>query len=122
MQPCQAARSSTPPILPSSPPSFFPLVAVKAALSQLYVDRVVSLTHPPSKLVPIAHPGLVAVFHPRSEVVGTRPARVHLAEQADELLCFALLRKGWSLGIGGCHGVQEGPSGAAELLDVRWAV
>jgi hypothetical protein len=80
------------------------------------------LTHPPPKVVPVAHPRLVAVFHPRSEVVGARPARVHFAEQADKLLRFALLGESWSLGVGGRHGVQEGPGRAAELLDVWRAI
>ena len=80
------------------------------------------LTHPPPKVIPIAHPRLIAVFHPRSEIIGARPARVHFAEQGEELLCFALLGEGGALGVGGCHGVQEGPGGAAELLDVWGAV
>ena len=80
------------------------------------------LTHPPPEIIPIAHARLIAVFHPGSEIIGARPARVHLAEQADELLRFALLGEGRSFGVGGCHGVQEGPGGAAELLDVWGAV
>lgn len=80
------------------------------------------LTHPPPEIIPIAHARLVAIFHPRPEIVGARPARVHFAEQANELLCFALLGRGWSLRVCGCQGVQEGPGGAAELLDVWRAV
>jgi hypothetical protein len=117
-----AHYSPTSPILPPSPPSFFPLVAVKAALPQLLINRIVRLTHPAPKVVSVAHAGLVTVFHPRPEIVGARPARVHFAEQADELLRFVLLGEGRSLGVGGCHGVQESPGGAAELLDVWRAV
>ena len=80
------------------------------------------LTHPLAKLIPIAHPRLITVLHPRPEIVRARPARVHLAEQADELLCLALLRELRSLRVGGGHGVQERPGGAAELLDVWRAV
>jgi hypothetical protein len=118
----RAIRSPTPPVLPPSPPSFFPFVTVKAALAQLLIDRIVRLTHPPPKVIPIAHSRLIAIFHPRPEIVGTRPARIHFAEQADELLRFALLGRGRSFGVGGRHGVQEGPGGAAELLDVWRAV
>lgn len=107
--PSSALHSPTPPIFPASPPSFFPLVAIEAALPQLHVDRVMRLAHPPPEVVPAAHAGLVPVLHPRPEIVGARPARVHFAEQADELLGFALLGEGWSLGVGGRHGVQEGP-------------
>jgi hypothetical protein len=116
------ARSPTSPILPPSPPSFLPLVAIKATLPQLLINRIMRLTHPPPKIIPIAHPRLIPILHPRSEIVGARPAGIHFAKQADECLRLALLGEGWSLRVSGCQGVQEGPGGAAELLDVWWAV
>ena len=114
--------STTPSIFPARPPPLLPLVTIKALLPQLHINSIMRLTHPPPKLISIAHPRLIPVLHPRPEIVRARPARVHLAEQADELLRLALLRERGSLGVGGGHGVQERPGGAAELLDVWRAV
>lgn len=117
-----AVLSTTPSILPARPPSLLPLVAVKAALAQLLVDRIMRLAHPPAELVSVAHARLVAVLHPRPEIVRAYPAGVHLAKEADELLRLALLSEGGSLRVVGCHAVQKSPGGAAELLDVGRAV
>lgn len=110
--------STAPSILPARSPPLFPLVAIKAVFPQLHIDRIMRLTHPFSKLVPVAHARFIAVLHPRPEIIRARPARVHLAEQAYELFCFALLRHGWSLRVVGSHGMQQSPGGATELLDV----
>lgn len=88
------ARSSiTSSILPTRPPSLFPLVAIKLALSQFHVDRIMGLAHPFPKFISVANSWLVAVPHPRPEVIRAYPTWVHLAEQPDELFCLSLLRK-----------------------------
>lgn len=80
------------------------------------------LAHPLAELVPVADSRLVAVLHPRPEIVGAYPARVHLAEEADELLRLGLLSERRSLWVVGCHGVKECPGGTTKLLDVGRAV
>lgn len=102
----------TPTILPTSAPSFLPFITIETALAQLDINRIMRLTHPLAKLIPVADPRLIAILHPRPEIVGAHPARVHFAEQADELLRLHLLRKRRSLRVVGRHGVQEGPGGA----------
>lgn len=72
----QSSKSITSSVLPARPPPLLPLVAVKHFLPKFHVDRVVSLAHPPSKLVSVADFWLVAILHPRSEVVCAYPTRV----------------------------------------------
>ena len=83
--------SSTSPILPPSPPPLLPKVTIKCLLPQLDIDRVMRLTHPPSKIVSAANPRRIRPLHPRLEVACADPTRIHLPEQADELPRVALL-------------------------------
>lgn len=96
-------------ILPSRPPPLLPFVTIKALLAQLHIDRIMRLTHPPPKLVSIADPRLIALFHPYPEIVCAYPARVHPAEEADELLCLCLLDECGFFGVVGCHRMQQCP-------------
>ena len=114
--------SITSPIFPARPPPLFPLIAIETALAQLDINRIMRLAHPLAKLVSAADPRLVAVFHPRPEIVGAHPARVHLSEQCDELPGLVLLRERGSFWVRCCQRVEKCPRGAAELFDVWWAV
>lgn len=75
------------------------------------------LAHPSTELAPAANPRLT-LAHPLLEVAGTHPARIHLAEQADELPRLGLLRERRGFWVRGGHGVEERPGRAAQLLDV----
>lgn len=66
----------TPAVLPACSPSLLPLIAVELALSQLLVDRVMSFTHPSSKVVSITQSRLVSILHPRTKVIGANPTWV----------------------------------------------
>lgn len=114
--------SITPSILPARPPPLFPLIAIETALTQLDINRIMRLAHPLAKLVSAADPRVIAVFHPRPEIVRAHPTRVHLSEQVDELPSLILLCEGRSLWVCCCHGVEECPGRAAELFDVWWAI
>ena len=80
------------------------------------------LAHPAPKLLSIAHARLIALLHPRAEIIGAHPARVHFAEEPEELLGLDLLCDGGRFGVVGCEGVQEGPGRSTKLLDVGRAV
>lgn len=110
-------------VFPSSPPSLLPSIAVEALLPKFHIDSIMRLTHPSAKFIPITNFRLATLFpHPTSKVVCTAPARIHLPEERDELLCFTLLCERWSFRVVGCEGVQEGPCSAAESFDVWWTV
>lgn len=78
--------SIAPAILPTSSPSLFPFIAIKAVLAQLHIDCVMCLTHPSPKLLTIADSWAIAILHPSPKVIRTYPAWVHLAEEPNELL------------------------------------
>ena len=99
-------RSIAAPVLPACPPPLLPPSTIKALLAQLHINRIMRLAHPPSELVSIAHPRLIALLHPFSEIIGADPAWVHLAEQADELLRLDLSDQRGLLRIVGCHCVE----------------
>lgn len=70
------------------------------------------LTHPRPELGAPTQPRLVAptrLRHPGAEVVCAHPARVEAAEEAQEGLHVGLLLGRGAGGVGGCHGVKEGP-------------
>nr|POE59810.1 hypothetical protein CFP56_76799 [Quercus suber] len=83
-------------ILPSRPPSLFPLAAVELGLAQLLVHSIMRLAHPPPKLLSIADSRFIPALHPRLKVVCTDPAWVHLPEKSQELFRLDLLRQGRS--------------------------
>lgn len=64
-----------PAILPPSPPSFFPPLAVKCLLAQLLIDCIVRFTHPLAELAAIADPRRV-LLHPLLEIFCAHPARI----------------------------------------------
>ena len=111
----------TPPILPPCPPPLFPFPTIKFLFPQLHIDRVMRLAHPLPKFAATADARCVDL-HPLLEVLGAHPARVQLAERAQERGCLSLQRMLWFLRVCGGDRVQEGPRRAAQLGDVRWAV
>jgi hypothetical protein len=111
----------TPPILPPRPPPLLPLPTIKLLLPQLNINRIMRLAHPLPKLAATAHARCIDL-HPLLEVLGAHPARVQLAERAQERGCLGLQRRFGLLGVCGGDRVQEGPRRAAQLGDVRWAV
>lgn len=114
--------SITAPIFPSRPPPLFPSIAVELVLPKLDVDRIMRFAHPPTKLFSVAYSRLIAFFHPRSEVIGTYPTRIHLAEEIDELLRLNLLSERWSFRIVCSHRVQQVPRRAPKLVYIGWTV
>lgn len=81
------------------------------------------LAHPPPEPLPPLHPRLVPPpRHPSLKVLRARPARVQAREEGEELPHFGLLGGGGVGGVGGGEGVEEGPGGAAEGVDVGGAV
>lgn len=65
----------TPAILPPSPPSLFPPLAIKCLLAQLLIDCIMRLTHPLTELAAVTDPRRV-LLHPPLEIFGAHPARV----------------------------------------------
>lgn len=104
-----ASASVASSILPACPPPLFPFVAIKHRLSELDIDSIVRLTHPPAKLVSVAHFRRIPTAHPRPEVISTHPARVQFSEQCHELFRFRLLGHCRVLWVRRGHGVQEVP-------------
>lgn len=71
----------TPPILPSRPPSFFPLGAIEFLLAQFLIYFIMRLAHPISKLRSTLETRRIKparMVHPRAEVIRTDPTRVQL--------------------------------------------
>ena len=87
----QKGSSITTSIPPPSPPPLLPLTTIKTPFSQLDIDSIMRLAHPPPELVPITDLRLIALLHPRLEIVRANPARIQLTEQAYELFHFGLL-------------------------------
>ena len=86
-----STRSSriTPPILPPRPPPLLPLPTIKLLLPQLDINRIMRLAHPLPKLAATANARCIDL-HPVLEVLGAHPARVQLAERAQERGCLGL--------------------------------
>lgn len=81
------------------------------------------LAHPPAQPLPPFDPGLVApARHPGLQVLRARPARVQAREEREELPHLRLLGGRGAGRVVGAEGVEEGPGGAAEGVDVRGAV
>jgi hypothetical protein len=82
------------PILPSCPPSLFPLRAVKSILAQLLVHRIMCFTHPCAKLASAGNSRCI-LGHPALEVLCADPTWVELAECREKRLGLGLqLRRG----------------------------
>lgn len=118
------SASPTAPIpRPLRPPPLPHLAAIKLLLPQFPIDLIVRLTHPPPQPLPPFGPGLIPrPPHPVPEILRAMPARVQLGEQGQELGHLGLLGFGGRGRVGGGHGVEEGPGGAAEGFNVRGAV
>lgn len=114
-------RSVAPPILPPSPPPFFPEPTIKLLLAEFPIDLIMRLTHPRSKVRPSAEPRLVAptgIRHPLPEILRAPPTRIQPGEEPQERAHLALLLLRGLFGVCSGHGVEECPGGAAEDLDV----
>lgn len=79
----------TPPVLPPRPPPLLPLPTIKLLLPQLDINRIMCLAHPLPKLAATANARCIDL-HPVLEVLGAHPARVQLAERAQERGCLGL--------------------------------
>jgi hypothetical protein len=76
-------------ILPSHSPALFPSGAIERVFAQLFIHRIVRLTHPRAKLASARHPRCV-LAHPALKVLRAHPAWVELAECGKEGLGLIL--------------------------------